>query len=171
MKTKKLTELSMLTAVALIIFIIELRIPNLSAVQGVKLGLANIITVYAVYHYKFSETAMIVFARVLLGSVFSGNFSAIIYSAFGALFCLLGMSLLRKAINENYLWLCSIAGAIFHNIGQITVAVCMTRTLTIISYLPIMIVSGCIAGFFTGMCAQFVTKRVVRFSAKQNPPD
>lgn len=166
MKTKKLTELSMLTAVALIIFIIELRIPNLSAVQGVKLGLANIITVYAVYHYKFSETAMIVFTRVLLGSVFGGNISAIIYSASGALFCLLGMSVLKKIINENYLWLCSIAGAVFHNIGQITVAVCMTKTFTVISYLPIMIVSGCIAGFFTGMCAQFVSKRVMRLQIK-----
>lgn len=151
----------MLTAIALIIFIIELRIPNLSAVQGVKLGLANIITVYAVYHYKFSETAMIVFARVFLGSLFSGNISAIIYSASGALFCLLGMSLLRKVINEDYLWLCSIAGAIFHNTGQIIAAVCMTGTLTVISYLPIMIVSGSIAGFFTGMCAQFISKRTI----------
>lgn len=166
MKTKKLTELSMLTAVALIIFIIELRIPNLSAVQGVKLGLANIITVYAVYHYKFSETAMIVFARVLLGSIFSGNISAIMYSASGALFCLLGMSVLKKIISEDYLWLCSIAGAVFHNIGQIAVAVCLTKTFTVISYLPIMILSGCIAGFFTGMCAHFISKRVMRFSAK-----
>ncbi|MDE5556730.1 MAG: Gx transporter family protein [Ruminococcus sp.] len=161
MKIRKLTELSMLTAIALIIFIIELRIPSLSAVQGVKLGLANIITVYAIYRYKLSETAMIVFTRVILGAVFSGNISAIMYSASGAFFCLLGMSLLKRIINEDYLWLCSIAGAIFHNIGQIIVAVCVTKTFTVISYLPVMIVSGCIAGFFTGMCVQYIYKRVL----------
>ncbi len=115
----------MLTAVAPIIFIIELRIPNLSAVSGVKLGLANIITVYGIYHYKTSEVAMIVLARVLLGSIFGGNISAIIYSACGAATCLIGMSVLKKIIPENYMWLCSVVGAVCKNIGQIISAVCV----------------------------------------------
>lgn len=166
MNIRKLTELSMLTAVALIIFIIELRIPNLSAVSGVKLGLANIITVYAVYRYKFGEVAMVVFARVLLGSVFGGNISAIIYSACGATACLLGMCVLKRIIPENYMWLCSVAGAVFHNIGQIIAAICVTRTFTVVSYLPVMIVCGCIAGFFTGMCIQFIFKRILLFKQK-----
>lgn len=69
MNTKKLCLLSLLTAIALIIFIVELRIPNLVPIPGVKLGLANIITVYAVYHLKASETAIILFVRIFLGSV------------------------------------------------------------------------------------------------------
>lgn len=73
MNTKKLCLLSLLTAIALIIFIVELRIPNLVPIPGVKLGLANIITVYAVYHLKASETAIILFVRIFLGSVFGGN--------------------------------------------------------------------------------------------------
>ncbi|MDE6666166.1 MAG: Gx transporter family protein [Ruminococcus sp.] len=168
MNIRKLTELSMLTAVALIIFIIELRIPNLSVVSGVKLGLANIITVYAVYHYKTSDVAMVVLARVLLGSIFGGNISAIIYSACGAAVCLIGMSVLKKIIPENYMWLCSVAGAVFHNIGQIIAAVCVARTFTVVSYLPIMIAASCIAGFFTGMCAQFIYRRLPQADKRQS---
>ena len=66
-----MTELALLTAIALIIFVVELQIPNLSPVAGVKLGLANIITVYAVYRCKWSEAALMLLARVLLGSFFS----------------------------------------------------------------------------------------------------
>lgn len=162
MTAKRLTELSMLTAVALIIFIIELRLPNLSAVPGVKLGLANIITVYALYRYKFSETAMIVFVRIVMGAIFGGNISAIIYSASGAFLCLLGMSLLKNIIPADHLWLCSIIGAILHNTGQIAAAILVTRAIIVISYLPFLIVTGCIAGAFTGLCAQFICKRLSR---------
>ena len=102
MNTRKLTKLSLLTAIALIIFIIEMRLPDLSGIPGVKLGLANIITVYALYHFKAYEVAMVVFVRILLGSVFGGNMSAMIYSLSGAVLCLAGMIFLKKIINEKY---------------------------------------------------------------------
>ena len=66
-KIRRMTELALLTAIALIIYVVELQIPNLSPVAGVKLGLANIITVYAVYRFKWSETALMLLARLLLG--------------------------------------------------------------------------------------------------------
>ena len=91
MKAKKLARLALLTAVALIIFIIELQIPNIIPIPGVKLGLANIVTVYAVYKYSAKETAAIVIIRVVLGSIFGGNIAAIMYSMAGALLCLAGM--------------------------------------------------------------------------------
>ncbi|MDE6781015.1 MAG: Gx transporter family protein, partial [Ruminococcus sp.] len=119
-----------------------------------------IITVYSVYHFKASETIMLVVSRVILGSFFSGNLSASIYSMSGAIFCLLGMLCIRKIIPEKYIWLCSIAGAIFHNIGQICVAVTVMNTFAVITYLPILIFSGCIAGFFTGMCAFLILRRL-----------
>ncbi len=109
MKPKRLAELAVLTAVSLIIFIIELQIPNPFPIPGVKLGLANIITVYAVYHYKAYETAMIVAVRLILGSVFSGNVSALIYSAAGSTLCLIGMLLLRNVIDERHIWLSSVS--------------------------------------------------------------
>ncbi len=159
MKANRLTELALLTALASIIFIVELHLPNLSPVPGVKLGLANIITVYAVYRFKAYETALIVAARVLIGSMFSGNFSAVIYSFSGAVVCLIGMIFIRKIIPVKYIWLCSIIGGILHNIGQITAAVIVMKTTAVISYLPILICSGCIAGAFTGVCAGLVLSR------------
>lgn len=163
MNTKKLCLLSLLTAIALIIFIVELRIPNLVPIPGVKLGLANIITVYAVYHLKASETAIILFVRIFLGSVFGGNLSAIAFSLCGELLCLAGMLLMRKVIDENHIWVCSIIGAVLHNIGQTAAAVAVMRTTAVIAYLPFLLVSGCIAGLFTGLCAQVLVKRIKNF--------
>lgn len=160
MKLRKLTELAMLTAVALIIFIVELRIPNLSPVYGVKLGLSNIITVYAVFHYEPSETAMMLLCRIVLGAVFSSNLNALIYSLAGGMFCLAGMLSVKRYIPERMIWLCSILGAMFHNLGQITMAIIMMQTFTVISYLPFLLIPGCIAGLFTGLCAQMLLKRL-----------
>lgn len=162
MKTKRLTELALLTAASLIVFIIELRLPNLSPVQGVKLGLANIFTVYAVYRFKGSEVLLMVLTRVFLGAVFSSNFSALIYSFSGAMLCLAGMLLIKRVIPQDYIWLCSIFGAILHNTGQIIAAVIVMGSLSAAAYYPILVISGCIAGAFTGFAAGFVIKRLDR---------
>ena len=160
MKAKRLAELGVLTAAALIIFIIESFIPYPFPIPGIKLGLANIITVYMVYRYKAYEVTAVVFVRILLGSVFSGNFMALIYSIAGSFFCLLGMLLLKKVIDENRLWLSSVFGAVLHNTGQIIAAVLLLQTPSIIAYYPFLIVAGCLSGAFTGLCAQLVVKRL-----------
>lgn len=163
LKVKRLTELALLTALALIIFIIELRIPELVPIPGVKLGLANIITVFAVYHYKAQETALMVLCRVLLGSFFAGSMTTLLYSLSGALFCLAGMLLLKRVIPEKQIWLCSVFGAVLHNTGQILTA-CLVAGPGMLAYFPILLVSGCIAGAFTGGCAQLVLRRKGLFS-------
>lgn len=168
MKIKKLTELSILTAAALIVFIIELRFPNVIPIPGVKLGLANIFTVYAIYRFKPAETAMMVLVRVFLGSLFGGNISSAIYSFSGAFMCLLGMILISKIIPAKYIWLCSIFGAIFHNLGQVCAAIFVTGSFAVIYYLPILIVSGCIAGLFTGISAQIILKRTEKYKSNYN---
>ena len=159
-KVRRLTELAVLTAVSLIIFAVELQIPNPFPIPGVKLGLANIITVYAVYHYKPHEVASVVAVRLILGAVFTGNLSALIYSASGSALCLLGMLILRRFIDEKHLWIASVFGAILHNTGQMAAALLITQTLQLIAYYPFLLVSGCLAGAFTGLCAQFVTARL-----------
>ena len=163
MKAKRIAELSVLTAVSLIIFIVELQIPNPFPLPGIKLGLANIITVFAVYHYKAYEVAMIVTVRLLLGSVFSGNFMALIYSASGAFLCLIGMLLLKRIIDEKHIWIASVFGAVLHNTGQIIAAVIVTQTVEIVAYYPFLLVSGCLAGAFTGLCAQLIMPRIKFF--------
>lgn len=159
MNVKRLVTLGMLTGVSLILFIIELRLPNLSPVPGVKLGLANIVTVYAVFRFTPQETSMLVLARILLGAMFSGNFSALIYSACGAVCCLLGMLLLRHILPEKQIWLCSVIGAMLHNLGQIAAAVAVMRSLSVIAYLPVLLVTGTVAGLLTGLTAQMIVRR------------
>ena len=159
-RVKRLTELAVLTAVALIIFAVELQIPNPFPIPGIKLGLANIITVYAVYHYKAHEVAALVAVRLVLGSVLTGNLSALIYSASGAFLCLAGMLLLKRVIDEKHLWMASVFGAVLHNTGQTAVALLMLRTPSLLIYYPFLLVSGCLTGAFTGICAQLVTRRL-----------
>lgn len=159
MKAGKLTKLALLTALALIIFIVELHFPDLIPLPGVKLGLANIITVYAVYKFSAKEVVMIVASRLVLGAFFGGNVSALMYSGAGAFLCLAGMLLIKKVIPYKYIWLSSVVGAILHNTGQMIVAVLVVGSFTVVSYYPILIISGCIAGAFTGICAQLLVKR------------
>ncbi len=160
MNIKRLTQLSLLTATALIIFVIELRIPNIIPISGIKLGLANIITVYCVYHFNAGETALMLTSRIILGALFSGNIFSLVYSTAGAFFCLCGMLVIRRIIPEKYIWLCSVIGAVLHNTGQIITAVAVTRTFSVLAYYPVLLVSGCIAGFFTGISAQMIIKRI-----------
>lgn len=160
MNIKRLTQLSLLTATALIIFVIELRIPNIIPISGIKLGLANIITVYCVYHFNAFETALMLTSRIILGALFSGNIFSLVYSTAGAFFCLCGMLMIRRIIPEKYIWLCSVIGAVLHNTGQIIMAVIVTGTFSVLAYYPILLVSGCIAGFFTGISAQMIIKRI-----------
>lgn len=159
MTTKKLTELSMLTAAALIVFIVELRFPDILPIPGVKLGLANIFTVYGVYRFKAKEVFLMVITRITLGSVFSSNFSALIYSFSGAMLCLAGMLLLRRIIPLKFIWLCSIIGAMLHNTGQIIAAMLIMRSLAVLPFYPILLTAGCIAGAFTGVCADLILLR------------
>ena len=159
MKTQRLTELSLLTAAALIVFIVELRFPDILPIPGIKLGLANIFTVYGVYRFTGKEVFLMVTTRVILGAIFYSNFSALLYSAAGAMLCLAGMLLVKHIIPVKYLWLCSMIGAILHNTGQITVAILVMRSLAVLPFYPILITSGCIAGLFTGICAQLILKR------------
>ena len=160
MKVKRLVYIAMLTAVALIIFMIEAQIPSPVPIPGVKLGLANIITVYAMFTLGPSSTLMILLCRVFLGSIFSGQLITFLYSMSGGLLCYLSMLLMQKILTQKQIWVCSVIGAIFHNIGQIIAAVIITRTPGIAAYLPILLVTGIVAGVFTGICAQFVVLRI-----------
>lgn len=160
MKVKKIAELALLTALALIIFVVELQIPSLTPIPGIKLGLANIITVFAVYRYRAGEAALVLLARIILGSIFSGNMMAIMYSLAGGTLCLLGMLLLKRVIPERHMWLCSVFGAVLHNTGQVLAAWAVTGTVWIFGYLPVLVLSGCVAGAFTGICGQIVVNRM-----------
>lgn len=160
MKLKQLTTNALLTAIALTIFMIEAQIPAPIPIPGIKLGLANIITVFAMFAYTPKDALFILSIRVFLGSIFSGQISTLLYSAAGGLLCFCVMLLIRKILTDKQLWVACVIGAVFHNIGQILVAVLVTGTPRIMVYLPILMVSGIAAGLFTGLCTQFLYQKL-----------
>lgn len=156
---KKLTSMALLTAIALTIFMLEAQIPPLVPVPGVKLGLANIVTVFAVFALGSGEAAMILFCRIFLGAVFAGNFSTIFYSAAGGGLCILVSILLRRILSLDQIWIAGCLGAVAHSIGQMVVAILISGTPGLVVYLPVMILCSMVTGTFTGLCALFLVKR------------
>ena len=163
MKLKQMTTNALLTAIALTIFMIEAQIPPLVPIPGIKLGLANIITVFALFAYTPKDALLILFVRVFLGSVFSGQISTLLYSLGGGMACFASLLVLRRLVSQSQLWVCGVIGAIFHNIGQIIVAIIVTGTPGIIVYLPVLMVSGIITGCFTGVCSQLLYHKLNKF--------
>ena len=158
--TKQLTTMALLTAIALAIHVAEAQIPPLVAIPGVKLGLANIITVYAAFSIGGGAAAMILIARILLGSMFGGGVMSLMYSLAGGILCLVITLVLRRVLTQKQIWVAGVMGALFHNIGQIIVAWIVTSTPAIVFYLPILMISGFATGLFTGFAAQAVVNRM-----------
>ena len=159
MKIRKMTLLACLSAIALTIFMVEAQIPALVPIPGIKLGLANIVTVFAVFALGPGEGAAVLFVRIFLGAVFAGNFSTIFYSAAGGA-CAIGVTIvLRKLLKKEQLWIAGCLGAIAHSTGQMAMAVALTSTPGLMVYLPVMIAVSILTGAFTGLCAQFLVNR------------
>ena len=159
MKTRKLAVLGLLTAIALTIFMIESQIPAIVPLPGVKLGLANIVTVFTVFALSPKDAILVLSARIFLGAVFSGNFSTIFYSAAGGLCAIVVTILLRKILKQNQLWVAGCLGAVAHSMGQMAMAMALLGTPSLAVYLPVMIAISIITGLFTGLCAQFLVNR------------
>lgn len=159
LKARKLTLMALLTAIALTVFMIEAQIPAPVPIPGIKLGLANIVTVFAVFALGPGEAAAILFVRIFLGAVFAGNFSTIFYSGAGG-FCAILIAIgLRKLLKPDQLWVAGALSAIGHSLGQMGMAIAITATPSLAVYLPVMFLCSVITGLFTGFCAQFVLNR------------
>ena len=161
-RTKRLTIDALLTAVALIIFVVEAQIPPVVPIPGVKLGLANIITVFAMFLLGPKDTLAILLCRIVLGNLLGGQLMSFLFSLVGGIFCYLIMFLLRRILSMKQIWVASVIGAVFHNIGQILVAMIVLQTAGIIVYLPFLLLSGIIAGVFTGLVAQALVARFMK---------
>lgn len=159
MKVKKLVTLALLSAIALTIFMVEAQIPALVPIPGVKLGLANIVTVFTVFALGAKEGAAVLLVRVFLGAVFAGNFSTIFYSAAGGACAIAVTILLRKILTNSQLWVAGCLGAVAHSIGQMAMAILLTGTPGLLVYLPIMVAISIVTGLFTGLCAQLLIHR------------
>ena len=141
MKIKTMTRMALLSAIALTIFWVEAQIPMPISVPGVKLGLANVVTVYAVFSLGAWEAGGILLVRVLLGSLFTGQMMSLLYSAVGGVLALLTALGLKRILTGTQIWVASCFSAVAHNLGQIAVAIAITRTPALLSYLPVLLVS------------------------------
>ncbi len=159
MKAKRIALLGLLTAIALTIFLLEAQIPALIPVPGVKLGLSNIVTVFAVFTLGAWDGAAVLACRIFLGAAFAGNFSTILYSASGGLCAILATVGLKRVLKEDQLWAAGCLGAVAHSVGQMIAAIAVTRTPGLLVYLPVLVIVSIFTGLFTGLCAQFLVKR------------
>ena len=160
LKLKKTLRLALLTAVSLVLFVLENQIPAPVPVPGVKLGLGNVIVVAVLFLYGRREALAVLTVKFVLSAVVTGNLGALTYSAGGGLLSWGGMCLLRGLLRPNQLWVASVLGAMLHNLGQLLAAVLIAATPGLWAYLPVLLLSGMVTGFFTGIAAQAVVKRL-----------
>lgn len=159
-KTKKLALMAILTAIALTIFMIEAQLPSIVPIPGVKLGLANIITLTTMLILGRKEAGAVLLMRIVLGAVFAGSPSAILYSAAGGMLAYIVMCVMTPIVPEKRLWAVSAVSAVAHNMGQLAACIAIVKTPGVIIYAPVLIVSGIITGVFTGFGAMYLVRAV-----------
>lgn len=157
-RIKKIVFLGLCTAVALILSYVEALLPPLwAAVPGIKMGLPNIMILFMLYRFSLKEAAAVSLVRLLLVALLFGNAMSLIYSFCGAALSLLVMALLKKSDRFSEIGV-SIAGGVFHNLGQILAAMVLLETAEIGYYMIALAISGTIAGILVGLAASFVLK-------------
>lgn len=161
MKTIRITELGMLLAISLVLSYLETLLPVMVAVPGVKIGLANIITMVLLYNRNLRGTFLFMVIRVVLAGFLFSGVSGILYSLAGGMCCISIMSILKRFSIFSVMGV-SMAGAVFHNIGQILVAVLVMENMHILYYLPVLCVSGTLSGLLIGYITYFIVKHYSR---------
>ena len=158
--TKKLAVLGLCTAVALILAYVEAMLPPLfTAVPGIKIGLPNIIIVFVLYRFGLREAAAVSLVRMLAVSFMFGNMMALVYSMAGAFLSMLVMVILKRLDFLSVVGV-SVAGGVFHNVGQILTAMLLLGTAELGYYLIVLAVTGTISGIFVGLCGAIIVKRI-----------
>ena len=159
MNSKKTARYALLIALAMVLSWLESLIPVSTAVPGMKLGLTNLVVIFALYRMSPVDAATISFLRVLLVSFSFGNAYAFAYSMAGAVLSLLIMLLLKKSGQFSTVGV-SIAGGVGHNLGQIIVAALVLETRKIFFYLPVLMISGIAAGICIGLVGGILVRRL-----------
>ena len=157
--TKKITTLSLLISVAMILSYIESLVPAFVAVPGVKLGLSNIATVFALYTLGFPAAIAVSLVRVCLSSLLFGNIPSLIFSLSGAALALLSMVPLSRMNIFSTVGV-SVVGAVCHNVGQVIAAAIVMKTLGVTYYIIPLLLSGTIAGVVIGIVSGILVERI-----------
>ena len=150
-------RVALLASLALIFSYVEAIIPYNPGIPGIKLGIANIVTVVALYRYGWKEAVSVSIIRIVIaGLLFNGLFG-MLYSLAGAALSLIGMIGLKKTGLFSVTGV-SMAAGVLHNLGQLLVAAALIEDLRIFFYFPVLLFSGIAAGIFVGIAAQMVLR-------------
>lgn len=167
--TQKVALFGLCTSVALVLAYLELLIPPLFvAVPGIKLGLPNILIIFVLYRFGLRSAATVSLVRIALVALLFGNTMTLAYSIAGATLSLAVMALLKKL---NFLSTVgvSVAGGVFHNVGQILMAMLLLGTAELGYYLIILAVTGTISGILIGLCGGMLINRIkFKFLSKRS---
>ncbi len=158
--TKRVAVLGLCTALALILAYVEVLLPPLfSAIPGIKLGLPNIVIIFVLYKFGVVDAATVSFIRVAAVSMLFGNPMTFAYSFAGAVLSIAVMAILKKTNLLSTVGV-SVAGGVFHNVGQILMAMLLLGTAELGYYLIVLAITGTVSGIFIGLCGGFAVKRV-----------
>ena len=159
METRKVVHVGMLVALAMILSFIESQIPAFVAIPGMKIGLANIAVVFALYTLGFREALAVSVIRVILSALLFGSVLSGLYSLCGALLSLSGMALLRRTGFFGIVGV-SVSGAVLHNLGQTAVAWLILSSRAVIYYLPFLLFSAVAGGIVIGIVSAVLVMRI-----------
>lgn len=162
MKIKSIAHCAMLTALAMIFGYVEALIPFHFGLPGIKLGLANLVIVLALYRFPAGQVFAIQVMRIVLVSFLFGNMSMMIYSLAGGILSLLTMLFLKKTNWFSVIGV-SIAGGVSHNLGQLAVALLVVQNLKITFYVPVLLTAGLVTGCLIGMLTHRLKPLMERF--------
>lgn len=157
--TKRLATLSVIIATAIILSFVESRIPAFVAIPGVKVGLANIAVIFALYKLGIGDAVCVSLIRVVLISLLFGSVMSLWYSLGGAVLSFSAMLAMKYLTPANTVSV-SLTGGVAHNIGQILVACLVLDTNVLFYYLPFLLLSGVVAGIAVGLASALLIKRI-----------
>ncbi|NLC66028.1 MAG: Gx transporter family protein [Clostridium sp.] len=168
-KTTKMVFISLIVAQALVLHIVEGFIPFPIGIPGAKLGLANIFTIISLYILGFASTLLVVIMRVLLAAMFGGSLSSFLFSLSGGVLSLLAMTFVKNLFKDKASIIgVSGAGAVFHNIGQLSVAAFLVKNASVMTYLPVLTFVGIGTGIFIGIAANYIIYHMHKIPSIKN---
>lgn len=162
MSVKKMTTLAVFTTVSLAIYAAESALPPLLPIPGAKLGLANIITLVLLLRASAKDAFWVLLVRILLSALLFGQFLSLLYSFSGGMLSLIVMACSMKLLQKKLTFLTGALGGLAHNLGQLLVAWAVTSASGVFAYLPFLTLSGILTGLFTGLCAAFTARHLLR---------
>ena len=151
--SRKIAYLGVLLALALICSYVETLIPFHFGIPGIKLGLTNIVVIFALYQMGAKEALGISLARICLNGLLFGNLMGVLYSISGGLFSFLIMVLLKRT-GKFSPFVVSISGGILHNAGQLLIAALFVQNCNVFYYFPVLLIAGAVTGFLIGRLSQ-----------------